>query len=165
MIRDINPGQGDSNPQFLTNVNGVLYFEADDGAQGGELWKSDGTAAGTLLVKDIAPDDSDSFGQQLTNADGTLFFTAADRSFGVGDHGDELWKTDGTAAGTVIVKDISPVHSAPPPFDLTNVSGTLTSKAATRSTARSYGSRMGRPPEPGWLRISFPAKAAPPPPI
>jgi ELWxxDGT repeat protein len=165
MIRDINPGQGDSNPQFLTNVNGVLYFEADDGAQGGELWKSDGTAAGTLLVKDIAPDDSDSFGQQLTNADGTLFFTAADRSFGVGDHGDELWKTDGTAAGTVIVKDISPVHSAPPPFDLTNVSGTLTSKAATRSTARSYGSRMGRPPEAGWLRISFPAKAAPPPPI
>jgi ELWxxDGT repeat protein len=115
MVKDINPGQGDSNPQFLTNVNGTLYFEADDGAHGGELWKSDGTAAGTLLVKDIAPDDGASFGQQLTNVNGTLYFTAMDHSFGVGDRGDELWKTDGTAAGTVIVKNISPVHEAPPP--------------------------------------------------
>ena len=39
----------------LTNVNGTLFFTANDGTHGHELWKSDGTAAGTVLVKDIIP--------------------------------------------------------------------------------------------------------------
>ena len=42
-------------PRNLTNVNGTLFFAADDGTNGCELWKSDGTAAGTVLVKDIRP--------------------------------------------------------------------------------------------------------------
>ena len=40
-------------PRYLTNVGGTLFFSANDGTNGGELWKSDGTAAGTVLVKDI----------------------------------------------------------------------------------------------------------------
>ena len=55
MVKDINPGLGDSGPSDLTNVNGTLYFQADDGVHGFELWKSDGTAAGTVMVKDINP--------------------------------------------------------------------------------------------------------------
>jgi len=54
LVKDINPG-GDSYPQYLTNVNGTLFFTADDGIHGWELWKSDGTTAGTLMVKDINP--------------------------------------------------------------------------------------------------------------
>ena len=42
-------------PSNLTNVNGTLFFAAQDGEHGRELWKSDGTAAGTMLVKDIDP--------------------------------------------------------------------------------------------------------------
>ena len=90
-------------PADLTNVNGTLYFAATDGAHGVELWKSDGTAAGTVMVKDIDPGASGSFPAHLTNVNGTLYFAAND-----GTHGEELWKSDGTAAGTVMVKDIVP---------------------------------------------------------
>ena len=63
-------------PSFLTNVNGTLFFEAGDGTHGFELWKSDGTAAGTVMVKDINPGAGDSSAIILTNVNGTLFFDA-----------------------------------------------------------------------------------------
>lgn len=53
-IKDIRPGSTGTLPRFLTNVNGTLFFSADDGTHGYELWKSDGTADGTVLVKDGA---------------------------------------------------------------------------------------------------------------
>src|SRR6185295_17872060 len=87
----------------LTNVNGTLFFIAKDDAHGAELWKSDGTTAGTLMVADIIPGSAGSINGHLTNVGGTLFFGATD-----GIHGVELWKSDGTAAGTVMVKDINP---------------------------------------------------------
>ena len=66
-------------PSDLTNVNGTLFFTADDGTNGRELWKSDGTAAGTVLVKDIYPGTSGSYPTRyLTNVNGTLFFAAND---------------------------------------------------------------------------------------
>ena len=55
LVKDIFPGADGSFPFDLTAVNGVLFFSPDDGVNGGELWKSDGTAAGTVLVKDIFP--------------------------------------------------------------------------------------------------------------
>jgi ELWxxDGT repeat protein len=62
--------------QQLTNANGTLFFTAFDGTNGFELWKSDGTPAGTVLVEDIRPGADDSLPAGLTN--GTLFFTADD---------------------------------------------------------------------------------------
>ena len=87
----------------LTNVDGTLYFEASNATDGFELWKSDGTAAGTVMVKDINPGPDGSNPSDLTNVNGTLYFEAND-----GPNGAELWKSDGTAAGTVMVKDIDP---------------------------------------------------------
>ncbi len=55
MVKDIGTGSPDGTLNDLTEVNGVLFFQAHDGVHGKELWKSDGTAAGTVLVKDITP--------------------------------------------------------------------------------------------------------------
>jgi ELWxxDGT repeat protein len=108
-----------SNPHNLTDVNGTLFFTANDG-NGAELWKSDGTVAGTVLVADINSDSSSSSPSVLTNLNGTLFFAADD-----GAHGTELWQSDGTAAGTVVVADINPGGTGSYPSGLTNAGGTL----------------------------------------
>ena len=94
LVKDINPSN-------LTVVGNTLYFSAADGVNGTELWKSDGTALGTVLVKDIRPGSSSSSPGSLTVVGNTLYFTSDD-----GVNGKELWKSDGTAAGTVLVKDI-----------------------------------------------------------
>jgi ELWxxDGT repeat protein len=106
LVKDIRPQTSvgaSSNPEFLTNVNGTLYFRANDYVTGIELWRSDGTAAGTYRVKDIRPGTTSGDVENLINVNGTLLFTAND-----GIHGDELWKTNGTEAGTVLVKDLNP---------------------------------------------------------
>ena len=106
------PGQGHpsrvrgyehNGPSSLVGVGGTLFFAAGDGSHGRELWRSDGSRAGTVLVKDIDPDGNGREPYSLTGAGGTLFFTADD-----GTHGQRLWKSDGTRAGTVLVKDIQP---------------------------------------------------------
>src|SRR5205823_8808173 len=106
LVKDIRPGGIGSNPFNLMVVGETLFFSANDGVNGTELWKSDGTAAGTVLVKDIRPGSAGSSPSYHTVVKGTLYFTAND-----GVNGVELWKSDGTAAGTVLVKDIRPGSS------------------------------------------------------
>ncbi len=106
------------NASELTNVNGTLFFLADDGSNGYELWKSDGTAAGTVLVKNIR--SSPGLPRSLTNVNGTLYFVANDGSTGY-----ELWKCDGTTAGTVMVKDIMSGPATSNPQNLSNINGML----------------------------------------
>jgi ELWxxDGT repeat protein len=113
MVKDINLAS--NNGVYLVNVNGTLFFSADDGTHGPELWRSNGTAAGTFLVKDIHPGPKSSYEKDLTNVNGTLFLSADD-----GTHGNELWKSNGTAAGTLLVQP--GVYS---PSDLININGTL----------------------------------------
>jgi ELWxxDGT repeat protein len=103
MLKDVMPGSVSSNPSSLVAVNNGIFFVANNGNDGVELWKSDGTTAGTVLVADIAPGAASSYPEALVGADGLVWFAADDQSTGV-----ELWKSDGTAAGTQRVADLVP---------------------------------------------------------
>ncbi len=89
----------------MVGLGDTLFFTADDGTHGAELWRSDGTRSGTVLVKDIGSvDDGDYYDNgpsYLTPVGDTLFFTAEDDTRGA-----ELWRSDGTRSGTVLVKDV-----------------------------------------------------------
>lgn len=82
---------------------GVLYFVASQSDFGGELWRSDGTEAGTFPVKDIRPGPEGSQIADMIQRNGIIFFTADD-----GQHGREIWRSLGTARTTLLVKDIVP---------------------------------------------------------
>ncbi len=103
----------------FTNVNGTLFFVANDGTNGNEIWKSNGTTVGTVLVKDIYVGSTGSTPNELTNVNGILYFTADD-----GIHGSEIWKTDGTAVNTSLIDIVSGIGSSNP-SRLANVNGTL----------------------------------------
>jgi ELWxxDGT repeat protein len=128
-VKDINPGAASSFLSGLVNLNGKLFFAATDGSNGFELWTSDGSPAGTVLVKDIYPGSAGSLdGTWLTNVNGTLYFAAADpTSYG-------LWQSDGTAAGTKRVPDLygERMFAA---TDLLNVGGSLFFTASLPATS------------------------------
>ena len=148
LVKDINPGVEDSmeeSYQSIATTGGMLFFCATDGTRGRELWQSDGSEAGTVLVKDINPGPGDSIWLNYLNwayRDGTLFFTASD-----GLHGFELWRSDGSEAGTTLVKDIYLAGSGAYPRNLTFVNGELFFSADDGTNGeelwRSDGSEMG----------------------
>lgn len=102
LLRDINQGGATTgaNPNNFVTMGSFIYYSANDGVRGVELWRTDGTPGGTAMVKDINPGDS-SYPDYMVVVGSTLYFTASD-----GENGFELWKSDGTAAGTVMVDDI-----------------------------------------------------------
>jgi ELWxxDGT repeat protein len=121
----------ETEPNFLTVLEDLLFFVADDGVGGRELWRSDGTSAGTSLVRDVLPGPSSSRPGDLGVAGGRLFFAASD-----GVHGRELWQSDGTEHGTRLVQDIAPGAASANPQELTDAGDRLYFSAEDGLTGR-----------------------------
>ncbi len=147
-LLDINAQVGDAfnSPGPYVVVNEITYFVPDTQAHGTELWRTDGTVEGTVLVKDIAPGAASSSPFLLTNVSGTLYFVAND-----GVTGNELWKSDGTPAGTTLVKDIVPGTIKPSQCASELFSpmstGRSTSVPLTASTVTRFGEATERKPQ------------------
>lgn len=103
-VKDIRPGSRGSDPDQLTALGNKLYFSATDAQGATRLWRSTGTAAGTVPIDRARPAGAYAPGPQfLTAAQGRLWFSGFDDA-----HGWELWTSNGTVAGTSILKDIVP---------------------------------------------------------
>lgn len=118
----------DSDPEHLTDLFGTLLFVADDGIHGTELWRSDGTANGTMMIKDINPTGS-SYPRDLEVCGTHAYFSAFDPV-----RGSELWRTDGTAPGTVLVADVAPGRDGSGPSHFVSLHGKVVFRAYTRAT-------------------------------
>jgi ELWxxDGT repeat protein len=114
LIKDINPDPPLPPPFYFLlpsvipgffNFQNELYFAGNDGTNGFELWKTDGTGPGTQFVKDIDPGPGDGFPLvALSVKNSNKFFFSATTT----NEGTELWESDGTGPGTQLLKDIAP---------------------------------------------------------
>ncbi len=128
LVLDIQPGANSAlngslpvaGPAFFGVLGARLFFAANDGTAGSELWASDGTAAGTTRVADIYAGADDSQPLDFARLGTKLFFRARDVA-----HGGELWSTDGTEAGTALVADILPGPDFATPFELVPFGGAI----------------------------------------
>lgn len=119
-----------SPPEKLTRMGNALYFIAADQSGHLQLWKSDGTSAGTLVVKDIG-DLGKSWVEEMVAVNGRLFLVAS-----TAEQGKELWISDGTATGTRLLKDIYPGSLGSNPTQLTGVGSFLFFTADDENTGR-----------------------------
>src|SRR6218665_112499 len=108
MVKDINvesfPGitfiTSDGFPRVA--LGSTLFFSANDGLHGTQIWKTDGTPAGTVAIKDLAPASSGYNVTELSAAGSLVYFR----------FNNKLYRTDGTNAGTIILQDS--LHSPRP---------------------------------------------------
>jgi ELWxxDGT repeat protein len=122
LVRDINPGPVGSAPGGLADVNGTLLFAADDGTGGNQLWSSGGSDALTVKLHTFSPAATRDavIGDEFAQLGGSVLFAGTDPG-----HGTELWRTDGTAAGTALVKDLAPGPDSSSPRDFVVVGNTV----------------------------------------
>ncbi|MDQ2720870.1 MAG: T9SS type A sorting domain-containing protein [Bacteroidota bacterium] len=132
MVKDIEPGTGSSNPLLFGSViiNNHFIFSATTAANGYNLWSSDGTAANTVMVTNNSKDIGSFYQSLFTVLDysklinggsgflddfysstalfnGFIFFSASGTNPNCPSCTEQLWKTNGTTAGTFLVKDYS----------------------------------------------------------
>ncbi|MBK9387995.1 MAG: hypothetical protein IPN34_24520 [Planctomycetes bacterium] len=105
LVRDLFPGIGASAPlgtndRELLLLGNAVYFTADDGGEGRELWRSDGSRSGTALLRALAPGANAGVSSLAGAGTSHFYFGGVDES-----HGLELWVSDGTESGTTLLAD------------------------------------------------------------
>lgn len=110
IILNIWPGSGPTDAAglaFLTTYQDRIYFTANDGLTGTEIWTTAGTGIETSILKDIAPGATTGYLNYFGpyELDGTLYFSAFD---GLNNHGVEMWRTMGSQIETQLVEDLNP---------------------------------------------------------
>jgi len=97
-----------------------IFFVADDGVRGRELWMSSGPGTGATIVADIEAGAGDSSPDHLTLMGSVIVFNAERL-----DVGRELWYSWGPADMTTLVADINPGASDSSPWSLAVHGGLL----------------------------------------
>jgi ELWxxDGT repeat protein len=123
---------------YMVATSTHLYFRGYSTTNGVELWKTDGTSGGTVLVKDVRTGTGsgmDSYygsPSELIAVGDTIYFVGDD-----GVSGKQIWKSNGTATGTVPVQEVfnAAGQAAPKPTGLVSFSG----RAFFRMTRDGYG--------------------------
>ena len=140
LLGDLNPFDG-GDPQNLITVGNTLFYSAITGETGRALWRTNGTPGGTRLVKDLLPGPDDATIVEAVGVGGMLYFTTNSLS-GIG----ELWKSDGTAAGTLRIRGASAARLTSV-AELTPIGNVLYFAGAANSGARELwrtdGTRAG----------------------
>jgi len=110
LVADLHPGpDGPDSAQLSLSLvagvehEGVRYLPAADPQHGYELWRTDGSPAGTYRLTDVAPGRSGSRAELLGFFAGLLYFLADN-----GEYGQEIWRTDGTPGGEEMFADLCP---------------------------------------------------------
>lgn len=134
LLRDIAAGEASSMlPRFdreaTAFAGGFVYFVADDGVRGRELWRTDGGSA--VLARDIAPGRASSTPTRMRAIGDAVYFSADD-----GVHGRELWWS--SLAGTHLVADVAPGTDASQPHDMTELGGWIYFFAMTWETGDEF---------------------------
>jgi ELWxxDGT repeat protein len=115
VVQDFTIPSGSSGPSTpelanLTSAGGLLYFTANDGTHGDQLWVSDGTPGATQMVSDINPGPAGGNPADLTPVGNQVYFIAYEAQNKVG-----LWVRSGTSGDAVVVKDDFPSATFPVP--------------------------------------------------
>jgi ELWxxDGT repeat protein len=111
LLADLDARPASSDATYLATLpRGAALIHALDNQRRAGLWRTDGTAAGTVKLGDVEAATEEQYHGLLGD---TLFFAGSTDPLGF-----ELWKSDGTASGTALVKDLNPsttwqTHSLP----------------------------------------------------
>ncbi len=112
-VADINPGAGGSNPRFMASIGSKIYFSANDGVTGREMWVYDSVTNISKRVRDINPGAGNSNPRFLTEVNGVIFFAATDGTVTLGR---ELWKYDTNIDNVAPVANINLVFGSNPSY-------------------------------------------------